>query len=226
MDNNCRKCQEKDEEINSLKQKIIGLELFISDFKNEKENLEKQIKDLTEHLEKEQIRYDELQEETKSKKDNVENQIKIEIDRYEQIIKEIKPIFKICSACNENKCIDTKSLEYNSGTQIWDYIPNKKNQIFELEKSKTKNGFYLIKNHFSGLYLGMENKGGWGIFMKKKNENNQNFKFIDLKNGFYIIENESGFGIDLGNWKTDNGNVVGACGINKSSAQQWKLVLL
>ena len=47
-----------------------------------------------------------------------------------------------------------------------------------------------------------------------------------MKNGFYIIENETGFVLDLSNWKTDNGNFVGPCSKNESSAQQWKLVLL
>ena len=62
--------------------------------------------------------------------------------------------------------------------------------------------------------------------MRKKSETLQNFKFIDCKNGFYIIENESGYVADLGNWITDNGNVVSSCGKSGSSAQQWKLVLL
>lgn len=226
MDKDCRKCKEKENQIDSLKKKIMDLELFISDSNLERGKLEEQIKELTKQLEKEQVRYDELQNSNQSNKENVENKIKIELDRYEQIIQETKPIFKICSCCNENKCIDTKSLEYGSSIQIWDSIPNKKNQIFELEKSKTKNGYYLFKNHFSGLYLGFENKQGWIISMKKKNENHQNFKFVDFKNGFYMIENEIGQVIDLGNWKTDNGNVVGACNINQSTAQQWKLVLL
>ena len=64
------------------------------------------------------------------------------------------------------------------------------------------------------------------IRMRKKGENNQNFKFIDKKNGFYIIENEDGYVIDLGNWQTYNGNVVGYCGKNESGAQQWKFVLI
>ena len=64
------------------------------------------------------------------------------------------------------------------------------------------------------------------INLKRKSETLQNFKFIDCKNGFYIIENEIGFVVDLGNWNTTNGNVVSLCGKNGSSAQQWKLVLL
>ena len=43
---------------------------------------------------------------------------------------------------------------------------------------------------------------------------------------YYMIENETGYVIDLGNWVTDNGNVVSACEKNSSTAQQWKLVLL
>ena len=136
-----------------------------------------------------------------------------------------KPLFTIRSSCNENKCIDTKSLSYNENTQIWDYIPNNKNQIFELEKG-SKNGFYFIKNHYSGYYLGMDKDDGLKICMRKKSETLQNFKFIDCKNGFYIIENESGYVADLGNWITDNGNAVSSCGKSGSSAQQWKLVLL
>ena len=137
------------------------------------------------------------------------------------ILQKSKPLFTIRSSCNENKCIDTKSLNYGETTQIWDYLCNE-HQIFELENG-SKNGFYCIKNHFSGYYLGMENGA---INLKRKSETNQNFKFIDCKNGFYIIENEIGFVVDLGNWNTTNGNVVSLCGKNGSSAQQWKLVLL
>ena len=135
------------------------------------------------------------------------------------------PLFTIRSSCDESKCVDTKSLNYGERTQIWSFIPDNKNQIFELERSD-KQGFYLLKNNASGLYLGMEDNKGWIITMKKKGENNQNFKFIDVKNGFYMIENETGYVIDLGNWVTDNGNVVSACEKNSSTAQQWKLVLL
>ena len=64
------------------------------------------------------------------------------------------------------------------------------------------------------------------LVWKKKGENHQNFKFIDCKNGYYIIENETGLVLDLGNWNTNDGNFVGPCGKNGSGAQQWKLVLL
>ena len=162
--------------------------------------------------------------------EELSNQIKIKgkikKNEQDQTAKEIMPIIKICSMCNVNKCIDTRSLEYLSGTQIWDSILDKKNQIFVLEKSKTKNGFLLIKNHFSGLYLGMENCGGWTIRMRKKGENNQNFKLIDCNDGFFIIENETGYVIDLGNWITNNGNIVGACKKSGSSAQKWKIYYL
>ena len=144
------------------------------------------------------------------------------LKNFKPIEKESPPIFTIRSSCDENKCLESKSLQHGERTQIWSFEPNKKSQIFELEKS-TKNGYYLIKNHFSGYYVGMD---GSGIFMKRKNENSQNFKFIDCKNGFYIIENESGFVVDLGNWKTDNGNIISSSGKSGSSAQQWKLVLL
>ena len=64
------------------------------------------------------------------------------------------------------------------------------------------------------------------INLKRKSETLQNFKFIDCKNGFYIIENESGYVVDLNYLVTDNGNSVGFCEKNGSGAQQWKLVLL
>ena len=80
------------------------------------------------------------------------------------------PLFTIRSSCDESKCVDTKSLNYGERTQIWSFIPDNKNQIFELERSD-KQGFYLIKNNASGLYLGMENNNGWIITMKKKGEN-------------------------------------------------------
>ena len=140
----------------------------------------------------------------------------------EDLLQKSKPLFTIRSFLNEKKCIDSKSLNYNETTHIWDYSDNNKNQIFELENG-SKNGFYYIKNHFSGYYLGMEN----GIInLKRKSETLQNFKFIDCKNGFYIIENESGYVVDLNYLVTDNGNSVGFCEKNGSGAQQWKLVLL
>ena len=115
-----------------------------------------------------------------------------------------------------------KVINYYESTHIWDWTPENSNQVFELEKSE-KNGFYLIKNNTSRFYMGFENGC---IRMRKKGENNQNFKFINKKNGFYIIENEDGYVIDLGNWQTHNGNVVGYCGKNESGSQQWKLVLI
>ena len=96
-------------------------------------------------------------------------------------------------------------------------------QYLVKENYELKKLLYETKNELDDL---MENNNGWVITMKKKGENNQNFKFIDVKNGFYMIENETGYVIDLGNWVTDNGNVVSACEKNSSTAQQWKLVLL
>lgn len=160
--------------------------------------------------------------EIKKNKEKVNELKKPEIDNELEKIKKLIPLFTIRSSCDENKCLDTKSLNYGEITQIWRFIPNNKNQIFQLEKSE-KEGFYLIKNNASGLYLSFEK---WDIGMKRKGENHQNFKFIDCKNGYYIIENEIGFVLDLSNWKTHDGNFVGSCGKNGSSAQQWKFVLL
>ena len=156
--------------------------------------------------------------EIKKNEENINKLKQTQIDNELEKLKNSIPLFTIRSYCDENKCLDTRSSKYGEITQIWSCIPNN-NQIFVLEKSE-KPGFYLIKNNASGLYLSFEN---WNIGMKKKGENHQNFKFVDCKNGFYIIENETGLVLDLNNWKTDNGNYVGPCG---KSAQQWKLVLL
>jgi hypothetical protein len=136
------------------------------------------------------------------------------------------PLFTIRSNCNENKCIDSKSSNYGESAQIWDYQPNNKNQIFELVKG-TKEGFYSIRNHYSGFYLGVDfSTGDWIITFKKKSETLQNFKLVDCKNGFYIIQEESNYAIDLANFNTQNGSYVGFTHKNASKAQQWKLVLI
>ena len=156
----------------------------------------------------------------------------IKSENKEQIIKKepkidiALPLFTIRSSCNENKCIDTKSLNCGDFAQIWDYKPNNKNQIFEMIKG-TKEGYYSIRNHFSGYYLGIDfSTGDWRISFKKKSETPQNFKLIDCKNGFYIIQEENSYAVDLANFKTDNGSYVGFCNRNGNSAQQWKLVLI
>ena len=181
-----------------------------------KMELDKNINNDFQNYEKINKNYDEL----KNQNEQLNKEMQT-LKNEQAILQKSKPLFTIRSSCNENKCIDTKSLNYGETTQIWDYLCNE-HQIFELENG-SKNGFYCIKNHFSGYYLGMENGA---INLKRKSETNQNFKFIDCKNGFYIIENEIGFVVDLGNWNTTNGNVVSLCGKSGSSAQQWKLVLL
>jgi len=61
---------------------------------------------------------------------------------------------------------------------------------------------------------------------KKKLETPQNFKLIDCKNGFYVIEEESNFALDLANFNKENENYIGLSELNSSQAQQWKLVLI
>ena len=91
----------------------------------------------------------------------------------------------------------------------------------------TKEGYYSIRNHFSGFYLGIDStNNGKKISFKKKLETPQNFKLIDCKNGFYVIEEESNYVVDLANFQTDNGSYVGFTHKNSSKAQQWKLVLI
>jgi len=136
------------------------------------------------------------------------------------------PLFTIRSNCNENKCIDSKSSNYGESAQIWDYQRNNKNQIFELVRG-TKEGFYSIRNHYSGFYLGVDlTVGDWVITFKKKSETCQNFKLIDCKNGFYILQEENNYAIDLANFNTQNGSYVGFTHKNGSKAQLWKLVLI
>ncbi len=227
MSQNCRDCKEREKEIELFKKEIMNYRLAISDLKEENEKLKIENKELLKQLEKEQVRFDEMNKnvdaynETKKENEKLKNEIN-ELKRQ----KESKPIFKICSSCDENKVIETKTLDYGSGTQIWDSVPNKKNQVFELEKSQTKSGYYLFKNHYTGLYLGMDKTSNFPIAMRRKNENYQNFKFCDVKNSFYILENENNLTIDLGYWKTDNGNIVNSCTRNSGTAQQWKLVLI
>ena len=57
-------------------------------------------------------------------------------------------------------------------------------------------------------------------------ETPQNFKLIDCKNGFYVIEEESNFALDLANFNKENENYIGLSEKNSSQAQQWKLVLI
>ena len=234
MSQNCRNCQEREEEIELFKKEIMNYRLTISDLKEENEKLKIENKELLKQLEKEQVRFDEMNKNIKDRQvsDAYISEIKKKNEKLKNEINELKKqkeskhIFKICSACDEKKVIETKTLDYGSGTQIWDSVPNKKNQVFELEKSQTKSGYYLIKSHYTGLYLGMDKTGNFSIAMRRKNENNQNFKFCDFKNSFYMLENENKLTIDLGYWKTNNGNVVDSCAINAGTAQQWKLVLI
>ena len=136
------------------------------------------------------------------------------------------PQFTIRSSFDENKCIDTKNLNYGEFAQICDYQKDNKNQIFEMVKG-TKEGYYSIRNHFSGFYLGIDStNNGKKISFKNKSKAPQNFKLIDCKNGFYVIEEESNFALDLANFKKENENYIGLSEKNSSQAQQWKLVLI
>ena len=136
------------------------------------------------------------------------------------------PLFTIRSNCNKKKYIDTKSLNCGEFAQICDYEKDNKNQVFEMVKD-TKEGYYSIRNHFSGFYLGIDfSTGDWKISFKKKFEIPQNFKLIDCKNGFYVIEEESNYAVNLANFQTENGSYVGFTHKNSSKAQQWKLVLI
>ena len=136
------------------------------------------------------------------------------------------PLFTIRPSFDENKCIDTKSLNYGEFAQICDYEKDNKNQIFEMVKG-TKEGYYSIRNHFNGLYLGIDSSNNdKKISFKKKLETPQNFKLIDCKNGFYVIEEESNYAADLTNFIKENGNYIGFSEKNSSKDQQWKLVLI
>ena len=136
------------------------------------------------------------------------------------------PLFTIRSSFDENKCIDTKNLNYGEFAQICDYQKDNKNQIFEMVKG-TKEGYYSIRNHFSGLYLGIDSANNdKKISFKNKSEAPQNFKLIDCKNGFYVIEEESNFALDLANFNKENENYIELSEKNSSQAQQWKLVLI
>lgn len=142
----------------------------------------------------------------------------------------LKPLFTIRSSININKCISAKNSNYGENAVIWDYQLNNKNQIFELEKG-TEEGYYCIKNHYSGYYLGLDIKE-WKINFKKKKENAQNFKIMETKNGFYTIVEKSDHVLETGNWITDNGHALtpfpagGNAAKIENSAQLWKFVLL
>ena len=136
------------------------------------------------------------------------------------------PQFTIRPSFNENKCTDTKNLNHGEFAQICDHQKDNKNQIFEMVKG-TKEGYYSIRNHFSGFYLGIDStNNGKKISFKKKLETPQNFKLIDCKNGFYVIEEESNFALDLANFNKENENYIGLSEKNSSQAQQWKFVLI
>ena len=141
-----------------------------------------------------------------------------------------KPLFTIRSACNINKCISTKSSNYGENAVIWDYQPNNTNQIFELEKGN-KEGYYYIKNHYSGYYFGIDIRE-WKTSLKRKDENNQNFKLIESKIGFYTFLEKLDLVVETGNWITDNGHLITPMPKprnvekNENNAQLWKLVFL
>ena len=140
------------------------------------------------------------------------------------------PLFTIRSACNIKKCISTKSSNYGENAVIWDYQPNNTNQIFELEKGN-KEGYYYIKNHYSGYYFGIDIRE-WKTSLKRKDENNQNFKLIESKIGFYTFLEKVDLVVETGNWITDNGHLITPIPNprnvekNENNAQIWKLVLL
>ena len=86
------------------------------------------------------------------------------------------PQFTILSSFNENKCIDTKNLNYGEFARVCDYQKDNKNQIFEMVKG-TKEGYYSIRNHFSGFYLGIDStNNGKKISLKK------NWKLLKILN--------------------------------------------
>ena len=86
------------------------------------------------------------------------------------------PQFTIRPSFNENKYIDTKNLNYGEFAQICDYQKDNKNQIFEMVKG-TKEGYYSIRNHFSGFYLGIDStNNGKKISLKK------NWKLLKILN--------------------------------------------
>ena len=131
--------------------------------------------------------------------------------------------FAFLSRINEKFCFDTSAKGINP--HLWELQSNNINQIFIIDKNK--DGAYLIKNKYTGLFMGMENTNGeWKLVQRKKGENYQKFKFIFIEKDYFLIENESGLFIDLINNDAKDGALIEPNNRTISLGQQWKIHLL
>ena len=129
------------------------------------------------------------------------------------------------SHINEKTCFDTSGPWEGYSPHLWEITPQNGNQIFTIIRNE--DGTYLIKNKYSGYFVGMEVKDGeWKLVMREKGDNYQKFKFIYVEEDYFLIENEKGKFIDLINNDTQNGAIIKPNDKTNSLGQQWKIQLI
>ena len=129
------------------------------------------------------------------------------------------------SHINEKTCFDTSGPWEGYSPHLWEITPQNGNQIFTIIRNE--DGTYLIKNKYSGYFVGMEVKDGeWKLVMREKGDNYQKFKFIYVEEDYFLIENEKGKFIDLINNDTQNGAIIKPNDKTNSLGQQWKIQLV
>ena len=129
------------------------------------------------------------------------------------------------SHINEKTCFDTSGPWEGYSPHLWEITPQNGNQIFTIIRNG--DGTYLIKNKYSGYFVGMEVKDGeWKLVMREKGDNYQKFKFIYVEEDYFLIENEKGKFIDLINNDTQNGAIIKPNDKTNSLGQQWKIQLV
>ena len=129
------------------------------------------------------------------------------------------------SHINEKTCFDTSCSGVGYSPHLWEITPQNGNQIFTIIRNE--DGTYLIKNKYSGYFVGMEVKDGeWKLVMREKGDNYQKFKFIYVEEDYFLIENEKGKFIDLINNDTQNGAIIKPNDKTNSLGQQWKIQLV
>ena len=125
------------------------------------------------------------------------------------------------SRVDENFCFDQTGKSYGCSPHLWTN-QNNINQIFTIIKNLDET--YCIKNTYSENFVGMENvEGEWKFVMRKKGENFQKFKFINIRRNYFMIQNEKGKFFDITGNKADDGVVIQPNDENNSLGQQWKI---
>ena len=139
-------------------------------------------------------------------------------------------VYMIYSALTPtSKVMDIAGASTTNGANVQLYTENyTAAQKFEIKKSN-ENGWYTIVNVNSGNVFDVESSGtanGTNLQLwSSTNANNQKWKFVDLKNGYYAIQSKLGTYIHLKDGATGDGNNIlmwtGADATNKNC--QWML---